>query len=83
MKTAEELNLEYTWICANDPAVHGQLLPNPQNIRFIQSVLLEGMKEGMRRAAKMLRSTKGDGELYDMISARIIAAAEQLTEKDL
>ena len=38
MKTAEEWNIIYSGICFNDKAVSGQLLPNPQNVKFIKSV---------------------------------------------
>ena len=38
MKTAEKWNIIYRTICFNDKAVSGQLLPNPQNVKFIKSV---------------------------------------------
>lgn len=39
MKTAEDWNWEHTKICANDPAVHGQLLPAPQMVKFGSGLL--------------------------------------------
>jgi hypothetical protein len=53
MKTKEEWNWEYTKICANDPAVHGQLLPNPQNMAFIKLVQLDAFKAGEEHATKI------------------------------
>ncbi len=38
MKTAEEWASEYIGICANDPAVHGQMLPTPQMVVFIKRI---------------------------------------------
>ena len=51
--TAEQWNEEYMQICANDPAVHGQLLPNPQNIAFIQRVI-DAAEAHARREALMI-----------------------------
>jgi len=56
MKTAKQWNEEYSRICFNDPAVHGQLLPNPQNIAFIEQVLLDAYKAGLTKAAEIARS---------------------------
>ena len=92
MKTAEEWNWEYTKICASDPAVHGQLLPNPQNIAFIKQIQLDAMKEGMRKAAQtecdeMRMNYLDYGRDYEYAvndcKKAILTAVEQLTEKDL
>lgn len=48
--TAEQWNEEYRRLCANDPAVHGQLLPNPQNVAFIQRVMDESAACARREA---------------------------------
>ena len=69
MKKAEEWNLEYTTICANDPAVHGQLLPNPQNIAFIKRIQEDALRQAARLAEKVGDSIGQDnpqtGELSD------------------
>ena len=44
LKTAGQWNWEYTQICANDPAVHGQLLPNPQNMKFINAIQCDALR---------------------------------------
>ena len=56
--TAEEWNAEYTLVCANDPAVHGQLLPNPKNVAFLKRVLADGRNQGMSEAAKIVNDAK-------------------------
>lgn len=60
MKTAEEWNSVYSKICFNDPAVHGQLLPNSQNIEFINQVQLDalttGRIEGVQKAVKTVKN---------------------------
>lgn len=38
LKSASDWNWEYTQVCASDPAVHGQLLPSPQNVKFINAI---------------------------------------------
>ncbi len=56
MKTAEEWNWLHTTICANNPAVHGQLLPAPQMVAFIEGVQLEAWKQGMTDAVEILNN---------------------------
>lgn len=63
--SAEEWNYEYMRICANDPAVSGQLLPNLQNIAFIQRVMDDAAAHARREA--LMVATKayrplGDGK---------------------
>jgi hypothetical protein len=50
IKTASQWNWEYTQICASDPAVHGQLLPNPQNMKFINAI----QRDALRWAAEQI-----------------------------
>lgn len=56
MKTLEELNWIHTCMCANDPAVHGQLLPAPKMMAFIELVQkdasLSAYEKGIRDAAE-------------------------------
>lgn len=63
MKTAEQWNEEYRLICANDPAVHGQLLPNPQNIAFLRRVMRDSAagarSEMLMVVARALQATCG------------------------
>ena len=73
MRTAEEWNWEHTKICANDPAVHGQLLPTPQMVRFLKSV----QADALRAAAERCR--KHDG-LSIMAAGWIDREAEALEE---
>lgn len=77
MKSASEWNDYHKQICFNDPAVHGQLLPNPQMVEFIKKIQTDAMKEGMRRAAEVAGKNLDWATYHDVISA-----AEQLTEKD-
>lgn len=43
MKTAEEWDWYHTNICANNPAVHGQLLPTPQMVEFIKQIQADAL----------------------------------------
>lgn len=66
MKTAQDWNWEHTKICANDPAVHGQLLPTPQMVKFITRVQLDAKESGIEtgidlyHAACALMRNQGD-----------------------
>lgn len=71
MKTAQDWNWEHTKICANDPAVHGQLLPTPKMVKFLESV----QADALRHAAERCR--KHDG-LSIMAAGWIDREAEQL-----
>lgn len=61
MKRAEDWNLEYTIICANCPTVHGQLLPNPQNIEFIRRV----QNDALLTAQAEIKELRKDKERLD------------------
>jgi hypothetical protein len=50
MKTPQDWNWEHTQICANDPAVHGQLLPTPQMVKFLTRVQADARCDGMEAA---------------------------------
>jgi hypothetical protein len=70
MKTCNEWNEEHTRICANDPAVHGQLLPNPQMIKFIaevqQDAILFASQQVEKLGAHFLTNRNvGDVAMYD------------------
>lgn len=58
MKTAEEWNYEHTRICMNDPAVHGQLLPAPQMMKFIRRVQIDALRHAAQNVHDMSRGTK-------------------------
>jgi len=55
--------------------------------KLIKQIQLDAMKEGMRRAVKVMSECNsiGDNEYeeYKRLSQAILTAAEQLTEKDL
>jgi hypothetical protein len=73
MKTSKELAEEY-W-----------KLPQAQRgfIPWIRRVRLEGIKEGMRRAAKIKVPPAPIARLHEAREQAILIAAEQLTEKDI
>ena len=68
MKTAEEWNIIYSGICFNDKAVSGQLLPNPQNVKFIKSV-----QDDIRNEIKQL--------VDEMIGIRRMSLESYITSK--
>jgi hypothetical protein len=84
MKSASEWNDYHKQICFNDPAVHGQLLPNPQMVEFIQQIQLDAMKEGARRAATICQgdsiAVPCDNEQCEIA---ILSAAGQWSVEDL
>jgi hypothetical protein len=59
MKTPEQWNWEHTQICANDLAVHGQLLPTPQMVKFITRV----QTDALLHAAEICHNL-GHGKLH-------------------
>lgn len=58
MKTAEDWNWEYTKICANNPSVHGQLLPNPQNIAFIKQIQLDALRSAAQTCSIWMNNNR-------------------------
>jgi hypothetical protein len=69
MRTPEEWNLEYGRICFNDPAVHGQMLPAPQMMNFVQRIQADALRHAAQLVHDMSRGTKS-------FSDRAIAIAE-------
>ena len=74
MKTAEEWNWEHTQICANDPAVHGQLLPTPQMVSFIKRVQCDALWHAAKNIHDMSRGTKSDDRAVAIDEARDLIA---------
>jgi hypothetical protein len=70
MKTPEKWNDEYRDLCANNPVVHGQLLPNPQNIAFIQQIQRDAWNAGVEAAVEICIKYKNYGDLHPPINTR-------------
>lgn len=68
MKSAKEWNWEHTNICANDPAVSGQMLPNPQMLRLIERI----QADALLTASLICEANKENwGAAYNDIMAEI------------
>ena len=96
MKTAEQWNEEYKLICFNDPAVHGQILPNPQNIEFIRRVMKESADSARREALGLLERKPNPEnmnkprhhvlkcwpEYFDAIGSRVKTFEARMNDRD-
>ena len=79
MKTSQEWNWEHTNICANDPAVHGQLLPPPQMVNFLKRVQADALRHAAQLVHDMSRGTKSEDRAAAIDEARDLIADEAKT----
>lgn len=54
-------------MCANDPAVNGQGLPNPQNMKFVNAI----QRDALRWASEQIISDGNPDIARDKITSRI------------
>lgn len=79
MKTAQEWAWEHTIICANDPAVYGQLLPTPQMVNFLKRVQADALRHAAQLVHDMSRGTKSEDRAAAIDEARDLIADEAKT----
>jgi len=78
MKTAEEWKTEWRKLPCGTLEEH-----ETNATTIINQIQLDAMREGMRRAAEIAQDDEQSKDKRPVISKAILAAAEQLTTKDL